>query len=184
MQTNASAFRTMSYLPKKFLEEIYFKTIIPAVLYTILVWGNCSSSMWNEIEKVHKSAARTIHKIDKQIPSEGILEAAKWDSIFYMYKKRLVLYMHKVYNGDTVNQVSDLFEKNKNCYGLRKKKNFKIPRVKTENARNSTRLRGPIIWNSLDDLGEWPSGLYSFHQVTEVKLGRVGSNSGWVTSEA
>lgn len=43
--------RTMNYLPKKFLEEIYFKTIIPAVLYTILVWGNCSPSMWNEIEK-------------------------------------------------------------------------------------------------------------------------------------
>ena len=32
--------------------------------------------------------------------------------------------------------------------------------------------------------GEWPSGLNSFRQVTEVKLGRVTSNSGWVTSEA
>ena len=31
---------------------------------------------------------------------------------------------------------------------------------------------------------EWPSGLYSFRQVTEVKLGRIGSNSGWVTLEA
>ena len=31
---------------------------------------------------------------------------------------------------------------------------------------------------------EWPSGLYSLRQVTEVKLGRVRSNSGWVTSEA
>ena len=30
---------------------------------------------------------------------------------------------------------------------------------------------------------EWPSGLYSLRQVTEVKLGRVRSNSGWVTSE-
>ena len=30
---------------------------------------------------------------------------------------------------------------------------------------------------------EWPSGLNSFHQVTEVKLGRVRSDSGWVTSE-
>ena len=27
---------------------------------------------------------------------------------------------------------------------------------------------------------EWPSGLYSLRQVTEVKLGRVRSNSGWV----
>ena len=30
---------------------------------------------------------------------------------------------------------------------------------------------------------EWPSGLHSLRQVTEVKLGRVRSNSGWVTSE-
>ena len=35
-----------------------------------------------------------------------------------------------------------------------------------------------------DTQGEWPSGLYSLSQVTEVKLGRVKSNSGWVTSEA
>ena len=32
--------------------------------------------------------------------------------------------------------------------------------------------------------GEWPSGLYSPRQVTEVKLGQVRSNSGWVTSKA
>ena len=31
--------------------------------------------------------------------------------------------------------------------------------------------------------GEWPSGLYSLRQVTEVKLGRVRSYSGWVTTE-
>ena len=31
--------------------------------------------------------------------------------------------------------------------------------------------------------GEWPSGLYSLRQVTEVKLGLVRSDFGWVTSE-
>ena len=30
---------------------------------------------------------------------------------------------------------------------------------------------------------EWLSGLYSLRQMTEVKLGRVRSNFGWVTSE-
>ena len=37
---------------------------------------------------------------------------------------------------------------------------------------------------SVTATGEWPSSLYSLRQVTEVKLGRVTSNSGWVTSEA
>ena len=31
---------------------------------------------------------------------------------------------------------------------------------------------------------EWPSGLYSLRQVTQVKLGRVRSDFGWVTTEA
>ena len=31
--------------------------------------------------------------------------------------------------------------------------------------------------------GEWPSDLYSLRQVTEVKLGRVRSDSGWVTTQ-
>ena len=32
--------------------------------------------------------------------------------------------------------------------------------------------------------GEWLSGLYSIRQVTDVKLGRVRSDFGWVTTEA
>ena len=32
--------------------------------------------------------------------------------------------------------------------------------------------------------GEWLSALYSLRQVTEVKLGRMRSDSGWVTLEA
>ena len=32
--------------------------------------------------------------------------------------------------------------------------------------------------------GEWPSGLNSLRQVTEVKLGRMRSDFGWVTTEA
>ena len=42
------------------------------------------------------------------------------------------------------------------------------------------------IWahSSFSNRHEGPSGLYSLRQVTEVKLGRVRSNSGWVTLEA
>ena len=38
--------------------------------------------------------------------------------------------------------------------------------------------------NSKNSRGEWPSSLYSLRQVTEVKLGRVRSDFGWVTTEA
>ena len=31
--------------------------------------------------------------------------------------------------------------------------------------------------------GEWPSGSYNLRQVTEARLGRVMSNSGWVSPD-
>ena len=44
--------------------------------------------------------------------------------------------------------------------------------ISTDKAQTQTILRG-----------ERPIGLYSLRQVTEVKLGRVRSDFGWVTSE-
>ena len=37
---------------------------------------------------------------------------------------------------------------------------------------------------SFTSRGEWPSGLNSFRQVIEVKLGRMRLEFGWVASEA
>ena len=39
----------------------------------------------------------------------------------------------------------------------------------------------PACKSQCNEWGEWPSGLYSLLQVTEVKLGRVRSDAGWVT---
>ena len=42
----------------------------------------------------------------------------------------------------------------------------------------------PFLPREVGSRGEWPSGLYSLRQVAEVKLGRVRSDFGWVTTEA
>ena len=55
------ALKRMRQLPPKVLEEIYFKSIIPAVIYGIVVWGNCSSPMLNSLNPIHERAARLIH---------------------------------------------------------------------------------------------------------------------------
>ena len=47
------------------------------------------------------------------------------------------------------------------------------------------RSKNPATLHSLTgDRVSWPSGLYSLFQISEVKVGRVSSYSGWVTSEA
>ena len=58
-----SALKGMKYLPNKVLEELYYKTVIPAVAYCIAVWGNCLTSLFQNIKEIHVRAARVIYDL-------------------------------------------------------------------------------------------------------------------------
>ena len=83
------ALKRMRQLPPKVLEEIYFKSIIPAVIYCILVWGKCSSALLNSLNPIHDRAARLIHNQDD-------LQSLNWLPLSYFYKRRLLLFMFDV----------------------------------------------------------------------------------------
>ena len=51
-------------------EEIYFKTIVPSVVYGMLVWGSCPHSSLQTLEDLHARAARIIHRLPKEMPVE------------------------------------------------------------------------------------------------------------------
>ena len=97
--TKVSQLGRMSYLPIKVKEEIYFKTIISTVTYGIVVWGTCSPSLINDIERIHAQAAEIIHRLPKHISDEDALEAAKWDKIEYIYKRKVLSKMHQIFYG-------------------------------------------------------------------------------------
>ena len=89
--------RRMSNLPIKVKEEIYFKTIISTVTNGIIVWGTCSPSLMKDIERIHARAAKIIHLLPKHISDEDALEAAKWDKIEYIYKRKALSKMHQIF---------------------------------------------------------------------------------------
>ena len=63
----------MRILPKKVLEEIYFKSIIPGVTYGISVWGNCSPSALNSLHHIHARAARIVNNLNSTMADDTCL---------------------------------------------------------------------------------------------------------------
>ena len=96
------ALKRMRQLPPKVLEEIYFKSIIPAVIYGIVVWGNCSSAMLNSLNPIHERAARLIHDQDD-------LESLNWLPLSYFYNRRLLLFMFDVIKHNVPDNLASLF---------------------------------------------------------------------------
>ena len=74
----------MRYFSKQTLETVYFKGILPAVLYGILLWGNCADHLLNSIEKIHLRAARFINRIKKKVLDTEVLTRINWKPISYI----------------------------------------------------------------------------------------------------
>ena len=70
-------------LPKEVLDILYFRTIIPNVTYEIAVWGSCSASLFNDLERIHIRAARLIHKVPKDIDNGKVLDFVGWNTLKY-----------------------------------------------------------------------------------------------------
>ena len=67
---------------------------------------------------------------------------------------------------------------------FRQNRLFNVDQKKIYTELNGGGNRSSDVPGAEDGRGEWPSGLNSLRQVTEVKLGRVRSDFGWVTIEA
>ena len=140
--------RRISFLPIATQEEIYFKTIIPSVVYGMLVWGSCPDSSLQPLEDLHARAARIIYRLPKEMPVEERIIKAGWKPLSYLYKRRLSIFMFEVYNNLTDERLINLFNKCRNRLS-EYKQNFDLIRPKKELTRNSVRYRGPVVWNNL-----------------------------------
>ena len=87
--------KRMQHLPPKLLEEIYFKTIIPHVTFSISIWGSCSPAIFAQIEGLHLKAAKLIHRLPKHIMDCDILQYVQWQNLGYIYKCILAIEMCK-----------------------------------------------------------------------------------------
>ena len=136
------------YLPKPVQELIYFRTIIPAITYCIAVWGTASAVYLEELETLHAKAAKIIHKIKVNCSDGDLLQRANWEPISYLYKRRIVSWMHHIYYETLPSPISNNFVKKSGR--LSNPQQFVVPRYHKEIGRNSLRYRGVVLWNTID----------------------------------
>ena len=93
------------------LKSIYFKGILPAVLYCIAVWGSCNNSTMQTLENIHIRAARFICRIKKSIPDTNVLEACNWQPLQNYYKRRLACISYNIFHKIAPEALTNLLEK-------------------------------------------------------------------------
>ena len=142
--------RRISFLPKATLETIYYKTVIPSLLYGMAVWGSCSDYLMKDLELIHRRAARLIHKLPRDTEDETVLINAKWMPLKYFYCSRILNIKHRAFYNLELGDINSLVVKNAYSYILRKSLNV-VSRPRTEQGHRSFKHRAAIAWNYLPD---------------------------------
>jgi len=138
--------KRLKYLPTSTLETIYLNSIVLTITYCSLVWGTSTPSLMNELEHIHARAAKTIHRLPRDISDHDALETNGWEPLSNQYKKKVLTLMNKVNSNITPDKVTNLFSIANLHYNLRSSNHFVVPRFNLDNGRNSLRYRGPLTW--------------------------------------
>ena len=68
-----------------------------------------------DIERIHIQAMKTVHRLPKHILDEDALEAAKWDKTEYIYKRKVLFKVHKVFYSECPEVLRSHFTQESKC---------------------------------------------------------------------
>ena len=86
-----AVLKRIKFLPQSTLESIYFNSIIPSVVYNIVVWGSVSPLLMEDIERIHMRAIRVVCKLPITTSADEIKKLRQRNPISLYYVKRLLV---------------------------------------------------------------------------------------------
>ena len=90
-----------SFLSRNALLDLYFKIILPSVLYGLVVWGGYpNAELLHSLEVLHRRANRIIYNLPRDIPTEEVYRQSNWNTLTLYYKLQLIKLLHSVFIGE------------------------------------------------------------------------------------
>ena len=92
--------------------DLFLKIILSSVQYELVVWGGCpNADLLNSLEILRRRAARVIHNLPRDMPTDEVYQHWKWNTFFFYYKLRLSKLLHSVFIGEAPAALSYLTNK-------------------------------------------------------------------------
>ena len=147
------------------LINLYRSIIEPHFRYCCSVWGCCSSTDKNRLQKLQNRAARIITCSRFDASAVPIIKSLGWQTIEEMIGSESKIMEFKALNGLAPQYLSELFSRNSqgSHHSLpNTSTDLKLPLMKTGNGQKVFSYRGAKYWNSLSAESKQAAKLNSF----------------------
>ena len=163
----------MLYLARKLidnqdtLQTFFYSLVQPYFDYCDAVWGDCSKTRADKLQKLQNRAARIITRADYSIRSSDVLNSLEWSNLEERRKRHLLVTMFKIFNNNCPTYLGERFHRTSEIhdYNLRASNYvLQLPLPKTNFLKRSFSYRGAMAWNQL------PNQTCEIRELTSFKL--------------
>ena len=133
--------------------------------YCDVVWGDCSKTRADKLQKLQNRAAWIITRADYSIRSSDVLNSLEWSNLEERRKRHLLVAMFKIFNNDCPTYLREQFHRTSEIhdYNLRGSNyDLQLPLHKTNFLKRSFSYRGAMAWNQLSNETREMGDLTSF----------------------
>ena len=154
-----------SLVPSTTLINLYKSIVEPHFRYCCSVWGCCSSTEKNRLQRLQNKAARLITSSRFDDPSVPLIKGLGWQTIEEMISSETNIMVFKALNDRAPQYLTELFSRNshRSVHNLRNTSNdLKLPLMKPATGQRCFSFRGAKYWNGLSVESKQAVDLVSF----------------------
>ena len=137
------------------VKTIYYSLVQPYFDYCDVVWGDCSKTRADKLQKLQNRVALIITRADYSTRSSDVLNSLEWSNLLEERRKRyLLVTMFKIFNNNCPTYLRELFHRTSEIhdYNLRGSNyDLQLPLTKTIFLKRSFSYRGAMAWNQLSN---------------------------------
>ena len=109
--------------------DLYFKIILPSVLYRLVVWGGCpNTDLLQCLESLYRRAARILYNLAQYMHTDEVYRHSNWNNLTFYYKLRLIKLFHNLFVGEAPAALSYLTNKPCTTHNFRGSNNIIVLR--------------------------------------------------------
>ena len=142
--------RAKHYISQQSLVTLYKSLVQPYFDYCSLVWGNCTQTCKDKLQKLNNRAARVITGDTYEVRSSEILLKLKWETLDKRREEQMICLVNKALNHMCSPAIASMFQiTNNENYNLRSNnKMLMLSKPKTNAMKRSFSYAAAKVWNS------------------------------------
>ena len=152
--------------------QLYFSMVYSRILYGIIIYGACSSSLLKKVQTLQNKLLKVLFKLPFRTDTNLIHFNLEILKVYDIYRYQIQNFVYESINKISIVQFHNYYTMNNIVHQINTRQQYQLHRsnVKTKYGENSLKNYGAVLWNSLTTEIQQSQSLSTFKKAARKSM--------------